>query len=79
MGIDEEGRRQILGFYIGGQESANGWRDVLKDLYKRYNERYEIRVTPGFGIPEVKKRLNELFEERYPSAKMVMEWYYLVK
>jgi len=223
MDIDEEGRRQILGFYIGGQESANGWRDVLKDLYKRgaqevllgvfdglpglddafretypkadvqhcivhkvratfpkirvedktefindlktiynaldhelalaafdsakakwgkkypreirsweeqldtlltfykypaalknaiytsnaiermnkefrkrlkpmnsltnldaaekiiyldsldYNDRYEIRVTPGFGIPEVKERLNELFEERYPSAKMVME------
>ncbi|MDF9843463.1 MULTISPECIES: transposase [unclassified Paenibacillus] len=32
MGIDEEGHRQILGFYVGGQESANGWREVLKDL-----------------------------------------------
>lgn len=35
MGIDEEGHRQILGFYVGGQESANGWREVLKDLYSR--------------------------------------------
>ncbi|MDQ0887986.1 transposase-like protein [Paenibacillus sp. V4I9] len=35
MGINEQGYREILGFYIGGQESANGWRDVLKDLYRR--------------------------------------------
>ncbi|WP_212981644.1 transposase, partial [Paenibacillus azoreducens] len=35
MGIDDEGRRQILGFYVGGHESSNGWRDVLKDLYRR--------------------------------------------
>ena len=35
MGIDEDGHGQILGFYVGGQESANGWREVLKDLYDR--------------------------------------------
>lgn len=30
MGIDEDGHRQILNFYVG-QESANGWKDVLID------------------------------------------------
>lgn len=35
MGIDEKGYRQILGFYVGGHESSNGWQEVLKDLKKR--------------------------------------------
>lgn len=32
-----------------------------------YNDRYAERVTTGFGIPEVKRRLAEMFEERYPQ------------
>jgi putative transposase len=36
-----------------------------------YNERYGNRVVTGFGIMEVKLRLAERFEERYPSAPSV--------
>ncbi|SDY04058.1 IS256 family transposase, partial [Paenibacillus sp. CF384] len=62
MGIDEEGHRQILGFYVGGQESANGWRDVLKDLYKRGVQ--EVLLGVFDGLPG----LDTAFRETYPKA-----------
>ena len=62
MGIDEEGRRQILGFYIGGQESSNGWLDVLKDLYSRGV--HEVLLGVFDGLPG----LDAAFKEVYPQA-----------
>jgi putative transposase len=62
MGIDEDGHRQILGFYVGGQESANGWRDVLKDLYKRGAQ--EVLLGVFDGLPG----LDDAFRETYPKA-----------
>lgn len=62
MGINEEGYRQILGFYVGGQESANGWRDVLRDLYKRGAQ--EVLLGVFDGLPG----LEEAFRETYPKA-----------
>lgn len=62
MGIDEQGRRQILGFYIGGQESSNGWREVLKDLYSRGAQ--EVLLGVFDGLPG----LDEAFRETYPKA-----------
>jgi len=34
-GVDEEGYREILGFYVGGGESAHVWRDIVEDLKRR--------------------------------------------
>lgn len=62
MGIDEEGHREILGFYVGGQESANGWRDVLKDLYNRGAT--EVLLGVFDGLPG----LETAFKETYPKA-----------
>lgn len=62
MGIDEEGCRQILGFYIGGQESSNGWREVLKDLYNRGATEVLLGVFDGLS------GLEETFRETYPKA-----------
>lgn len=62
MGIDEDGHRQILGFYVGGQESANGWRDVLKDLYKRGAQ--EVLLGVFDGLPG----LDDAFRETFPQA-----------
>ncbi|MFF2091824.1 IS256 family transposase [Paenibacillus sp. NPDC058174] len=62
MGIDEDGHRQILGFYVGGQESANGWRDVLKDLHQRGAQ--EVLLGVFDGLPG----LEEAFREIYPKA-----------
>lgn len=62
MGIDEDGHRQILGFYVGGQESANGWRDVLYDLYNRGAQ--EVLLGVFDGLPG----LDAAFRETYPKA-----------
>lgn len=62
MGIDEDGHRQILGFYVGGQESANGWREVLKDLYDRGAQ--EVLLGVFDGLPG----LDAAFKETYPKA-----------
>ncbi|MEK4062554.1 MULTISPECIES: IS256 family transposase [Paenibacillus] len=62
MGIDEEGQRQILGFYVGGQESSNGWREVLKDLYTRGAQ--EVLLGVFDGLPG----LDAAFKETYPQA-----------
>lgn len=62
MGIDEHGRRQILGFYIGGQESSNGWREVLKDLYARGAK--EVLLGVFDDLPG----LDAAFREIYPKA-----------
>ena len=35
LGVNEEGYREILDFFVGGQESAYGWREILQQLYQR--------------------------------------------
>jgi transposase-like protein len=62
MGIDEEGHREILSFTIGGKESANGWRDVLQDLYNRGVHEVLLGVFDGLG------GLEEAFKATYPNA-----------
>lgn len=62
MGIDDKGIRQILGFYVGGQESSNGWRDVLKDLKNRGAT--DVLLGVFDGLPG----LEEAFREMYPKA-----------
>jgi Transposase and inactivated derivatives len=62
MGIDEDGHRQLLGFYVGGQESANGWREVLKDLYNRGATEVLLGVFDGLA------GLEDAFKETYPKA-----------
>jgi len=62
MGIDEKGYRQILGFYVGGHESAMGWREVLKDLKNRGAT--DVLLGAFDGLPG----LEEAFREIYPKA-----------
>ena len=62
MGIDEDGYRSILGFYVGGQESANVWRDVLRDLHQRGVE--EVLLGVFDGLPG----LDTAFREAFPKA-----------
>nr|BAD18260.1 transposase of IS654 [Alkalihalobacillus alcalophilus ATCC 27647 = CGMCC 1.3604] len=56
VGVTEEGYREILGFYVGGQESANGWRNILLDLYSRGLEEVLLGVFDGLaGLEEAMK------------------------
>jgi len=62
MGIDEDGHREILSFSVGGKESANGWREVLRDIYKRGAHEVLLGVFDGLA------GLEEAFRETYPQA-----------
>lgn len=62
MGIDEEGHRQILGFYIGGKESATTWKDVFRQLRERGVEEVLLGVSDGLA------GLKDAFLEAFPQA-----------
>lgn len=62
VGITEEGSREILGFYVGGQESSFGWREVLEDLYNRGAKEVLLGVFDGLS------GLSDAFHDVYPKA-----------
>lgn len=62
MGIDEDGYRQILGFHVGGHESAHGWKEFLQDLYQRGAREILLGVFDGLV------GLEEAFHSVYPKA-----------
>lgn len=62
IGITEEGYREILGFYVGGQENSLGWKEILKDLHKRGAQ--EILLGVFDGLPGLEAAMKEV----YPKA-----------
>jgi transposase-like protein len=62
MGVDEDGYRQILGFYVGGIESAHGWKELLESLYRRGATEVLLGVFDGLI------GLEEAFHSVYPKA-----------
>ncbi|MGC4379473.1 IS256 family transposase [Fictibacillus sp. Mic-4] len=62
MGITEDGHREILGFYVGGNESSTGWHDVLSDLYTRGLKQILLGVFDGLS------GLEDTFRSVYPKA-----------
>lgn len=62
MGIDEEGHRQILGYYVGGNEGANHCREIFADLRKRGVEEVLIGVADGLT------GLKDAFLSVFPKA-----------
>jgi transposase-like protein len=62
IGVTVEGYRELLGFYIGGQESALGWQEMLQDLYQRGLK--EVLLGVFDGLPG----LEEAFKSLYPKA-----------
>lgn len=62
MGISEDGYREILGFYVGGRESATSWQHILADLYTRGLREVLLGVFDGLN------GLEEAFRAVYPKA-----------
>ncbi|WP_272496364.1 IS256 family transposase [Alicyclobacillus acidoterrestris] len=62
MGIDEDGHREILGYYVGGTESATSCREIFNDLRARGLEEILIGVADGLT------GLQEAFLSVYPKA-----------
>ncbi len=62
LGVNEEGYREILDFFGGGQESAYGWQEILQNLYQRGVK--EVLLGVFDGLPG----LEEAFKAVYPKA-----------
>ncbi|MEF3331729.1 IS256 family transposase [Oceanobacillus oncorhynchi] len=62
IGVNEDGYREILGFYVGGQESSLGWKEILKDLYERGAK--EVLLGVFDGLPGLEAAMKEV----YPKA-----------
>jgi putative transposase len=62
MGVNEDGHREILGFYVGGRESSTGWQTILADLYTRGLKEVLLGVFDGLS------GLEEAFLAVYPKA-----------
>ncbi|MCE5173388.1 hypothetical protein LQV63_29535 [Paenibacillus profundus] len=69
MGIDEEGHRQILCYYVGAQEGAYGcWREVLKDHYSRGGK---VKTRARFKLLEAENNLLKKIYALQRQAKLV--------
>jgi transposase-like protein len=47
VGIDAEGRREVLAFAVGERENQKAWEDLLEDLKKRGVEKVDLWITDG--------------------------------
>jgi putative transposase len=58
LGVKEDGTKEILGFEVGGKESANGWENVLRKLRERGMKEVLLGVFDGLpGLEEAMKRV----------------------
>ena len=58
LGITESGRKEVLGFWIGPSESAEGWGKCLKSLKERGIGEPMMFITDGLqGMPEAVRRV----------------------
>ena len=62
LGLTLEGKREILGFYVGGRESSSGWKEILENLYARGVKKILIGIFDGLS------GLETTFREVYPEA-----------
>lgn len=61
-GIDDQGYRDVLGFYIGANESAHLWKEILIDLKQRGVK--QVLTFVFDGLTGLAKTVNEV----YPQA-----------
>lgn len=47
VGIDEDGRRDVLAFTVGERENQKAWEDALDDLQSRGVETIDLWITDG--------------------------------
>lgn len=63
LGIDPEGHREVLGFYLFPNESAVVWQEILQDLWKRGMR--EVLVFVSDGLPGMEEAILRV----YPNAE----------
>ena len=63
VGIDEEGRREVLAFTVGERENQNAWEDLLEDLRSRGVETVDLWITDG------NKAMLNAIEGKFPASE----------
>lgn len=63
VGIDEEGKREVLGVCVGEQENQQAWEDLLDDLKRRGIARVDLWITDG------NQAMLNAIQTRFPHAK----------
>ncbi len=61
IGVTEKGYREILGFDVGGQESALRWKEILMDLCSRGVQ--EVLLGVFDGLPGLEEAMKEVFPQ----------------
>lgn len=62
VGVKDDGYREIVDFFVGGNESAVGWKHILTSLKSRGLEEVLLGVFDGLA------GLEQAFKEVYPLA-----------
>ena len=63
IGIDPEGKREILGFTIGDRENQKAWEDLMEDLKERGVQQVDLWITDGG------KAMINAIENKFSTAK----------
>lgn len=63
VGIDDEGRREVLAFTVGERENQKAWEDVLENLKSRGVEKVDLWITDG------NKAMLNAIENKFPTSK----------
>ncbi len=59
LGIDQNGKKEVLGFYLAESEGANFWLGVLNDLKERGVE--DILIACVDGLKSFPAAINSVF------------------
>lgn len=63
IGIDWEGKREILGFITGDRENQQAWEDLLENLKERGVKMIDLWITDGG------KAMINAIENKFPTGK----------
>jgi putative transposase len=63
IGIDAEGKREVLAFRVGERENQTAWEDLLDDLKERHVAEIDLWVTDG------NKAMTNAIDKKFPTAQ----------
>lgn len=66
IGVNESGKRMVLGLQSGDKESATCWREFFKDLKRRGFDGQNVQLGIMDGLPGLEK----VFSEEFRKAKI---------
>ena len=64
LGINTEGKRDVLGFYINPTESSSFYNDIFEDIKQRGVKKVLLFVTDGL------RGIEEVISNHYPESKI---------